>query len=200
MGKEVEPMDSPGAAELAPIFLIIGIPATGKSSTSRALALRLPKALHIPVDDLRMMVVSGLVLPAAEWTDALVEQVSLARKLAARMALAYREAGFAAVIDDFLDANTLHDYHELLEQPGVRRVVLLPTQDEAHRRNHVRSGGGPGAAYIDDGIRFFYDTARELATRLSEEGWLVIDNTALTVEETVDAILQRSAAPGADFR
>lgn len=178
----------------APIFLIIGIPATGKTTTSRALASRFPMALHIPVDDLRMMVVSGLVLPGPEWTEALVEQVSLARRSAARMALAYREAGFTAVIDDFLDSNTPGDYRELLQQPGVRRAVLLPTQEEARRRNHKRSGGGPDAAYIDDGIRFFYDTARELAARLSDEGWLVIDNTALTVEETVDAILRVSAA------
>ena len=33
-----------------------------------ALAARYPRSLYIPVDDIRMMVVSGLVLPATEWS------------------------------------------------------------------------------------------------------------------------------------
>ena len=47
-----------------PVFVIVGPPAVGKSTTSKALAARFPKSLHIPVDDVRTMVVSGLVLPS----------------------------------------------------------------------------------------------------------------------------------------
>ena len=48
-----------------PIYLVVGPPAVGKSTTSGALAARFPKSLHIPVDDFRNMVVSGIELPGA---------------------------------------------------------------------------------------------------------------------------------------
>ncbi|HRL14538.1 MAG TPA: hypothetical protein PKX07_21830, partial [Aggregatilineales bacterium] len=93
-----------------PIYVVVGPPAVGKSTTSRALAARFPKSIHIPVDDLRNMVVSGLMLPGAVWSDGLAQQITLARTSAASMALAYHTAGFAVVIDDFWDPNHAADY------------------------------------------------------------------------------------------
>lgn len=68
------------------IYLVVGPPAVGKSTTSRALAARFPRSVHIPVDDLRHMVVAGLALPVAEWSDELTRQVTLARNAAIAMA------------------------------------------------------------------------------------------------------------------
>ena len=132
-----------------PIYFIIGPPAVGKSTTSRALAARFTRSIHIPVDDLRNMVVAGLALPAAEWGVELARQVALARDTAAGMALAYREAGFAVVIDDFWDPNRLTEYQSLFDRPGVWPVLLWPERAEAHRRNLARSGDSPARAYID---------------------------------------------------
>ncbi len=174
----------------APIFLIVGPPAVGKSSTSRALAALFPRSLYIPVDDIRMMVVSGLALPAAEWSDELALQVNLARTSAVQMALRYHAAGFAVVIDDFWDANHDADYRDLLDQPGVHRVVLYPEQAEAHRRNLARSGDSTAAGYIDEGIRIVYRLMNPTIARLAQEGWMVIDTTALSVEATVERIVQ----------
>lgn len=81
-----------------PMFLLVGPPAVGKSTTSRALAARFPKSLHIPVDDLRNMVVSGIALPGADWSDDLAQQVTLARTSVVHMALTYHNAGFVVVI------------------------------------------------------------------------------------------------------
>ena len=36
---------------MSPVFLIVGAPATGKSTVSRALAARFPKSIAIGVDD-----------------------------------------------------------------------------------------------------------------------------------------------------
>jgi len=58
---------------MSPMFLVIGSPAVGKSTTSRALAARFHKSVHIPVDNVRDMVVSGLRLPSPVWSDDLVE-------------------------------------------------------------------------------------------------------------------------------
>ena len=65
-----------------PIVLIVGAPASGKSTASRGLAARFARSIAINVDDLRSMVVGGVVHPSAVWTDELVEQLHLARQSA----------------------------------------------------------------------------------------------------------------------
>jgi hypothetical protein len=177
---------------MTPIFIVVGPPAVGKSTTSRALAAYFARSIHMPVDDIRNMVVSGLALPAADWSDALIEQITLARTGVARMAIAYREAGFAVVIDDFWDAGHASDYAALLGQPALHRIILYPRQDEAHRRNLTRSGESPARAYIDEGIRIVYRQLEPVVPRLAEEGWVVVDSTTLSVEGTVAAILRRT--------
>jgi predicted kinase len=174
---------------MTPIYFIIGPPAVGKSTTSRALAARFTRSIHIPVDDLRNMVVAGLALPAAEWGDELTRQVTLARNAAIAMALAYREAGFAVVIDDFWDPNRLAEYRTLFDRPGVWPVLLWPERAEAHRRNLARSGDSPARAYIDEGIRTVYRELAEVVDALRSNGWLVLDTSALSIEEAVASIL-----------
>lgn len=68
---------------MPPIFLIAGAPATGKSTVSRALAARFPQSIAIGVDELRNMVIGGVVHPSAVWDDELVAQLQLARSRAA---------------------------------------------------------------------------------------------------------------------
>lgn len=173
-----------------PIFMVVGPPAVGKSATSRALAARFPKGVHIPVDDIRNMVVSGIALPGAVWSDDLAQQVTLARTSVVHMALQYHRAGFVVAIDDFWDSNHQSDYQDLLSHPDIHRIVLYPEQSEAHRRNLERSGDSPARAYIDEGVRIVYQQLNAAVPQLAQEGWLVVDTTTLSVEATVTAILQ----------
>ena len=53
----------------SPLFLITGTPGVGKTETARALMRRFPFGLHIPVDDLREWVVSGISHPVPEFTE-----------------------------------------------------------------------------------------------------------------------------------
>ena len=176
-----------------PIFLVVGPPAVGKSTTSRALAARFPKSLHIPVDDLRNMVVSGIVLPGADWSDDLTQQITLARTSVVHMAFTYHDAGFVVVIDDFWDLNHRSDYQALLNHPNVHKIVLYPGQSEAHRRNLQRSGSSPARAYIDEGVRTVYQQLNAAVPQLAREGWVIVDTTTLSVETTVTTILQLTA-------
>jgi len=82
-----------------PIFLLAGAPAVGKSTTSRALAARFPQSIHLPVDDFRTMVVSGLVLPSDLPSHDLLQQITLARTCAIHVAFTYCSVGFMVVID-----------------------------------------------------------------------------------------------------
>lgn len=185
----------PGSAATAPLFLVVGPPAVGKTTTSRALAGRLERSVHIPVDDLRHMVVSGLALPALPWTDEIVHQVALARGVAIRMAEAYAAAGFAVVLDDFPDPHLLAEYAALGARPRVHRILLMPPQAVALGRLRARSGHGPEADYIKEVLPVAYAIVRPHVDRLAAEGWVVLDTTALGVEETVDEILARTGEP-----
>lgn len=175
-----------------PIFIVVGPPAVGKSTTSRALAAHFPRSLHIPVDDFRNMVVSGIELPGTVWGEGLIQQVNLARTSVTHMALAYHQAGFAVVIDDFWDAYHDTDYQALHANPHVQKIVLYPKQDEAHRRNFQRSGDTPARAFIDAGIQQVYERLNPVLPRLAHEGWLIVDTTSLNVEATVSHIMEQS--------
>lgn len=183
---------------MADIFLIVGPPAVGKSTTSRALCAQFSRSVHIPVDDVRTMVVSGLVLPQPDWSDELALQVSLARRAAVDIATRYREAGFTVVLDDFVDPHHLEEYSAGREAPHLRKVLLYPAEDEARRRNFTRSGDTPDRHYIDVGIRHVYGLISAGMGELQRSGWLILDTTSMTVEETVAAILAhgREAAAG----
>ncbi|MBE2233692.1 MAG: hypothetical protein IAE85_09370 [Anaerolinea sp.] len=75
---------------MTPIFLVVGSPAVGKSTTAAALARRFAKSIHIPVDALRDMVAAGQALPGPQWGDELIEQLAASRASAVFMALTYR--------------------------------------------------------------------------------------------------------------
>jgi Chloramphenicol phosphotransferase-like protein len=187
----------------SPIFLVVGAPAVGKSTTSRALAARFQRSIHIPVDDLRDMVVSGRVVPNPEWTASLVEQLGLARRSAIGCALRYADAGFAVVIDDFWDPLDLVEYDEVPADRSLHRVLLRPDREEALRRNFGRHGDEPVRALLDAGIHHVYDLldAPSAQARLGRDRWLVLDTTKLTIDAAVDRILEDArvttpAAPG----
>ena len=87
-----------------PIFLVMGTPACGKSTISRALASRFELGIHIPVDDVRHMVVGGISDMKFETRDAANVsdlQIRFTRESASEMAWIYNTAGFAVAIDDF---------------------------------------------------------------------------------------------------
>lgn len=172
------------------IFLLVGAPAVGKSTTAHALATRFPKSIHIPVDDVRDMVVSGLVYPGENWGADLIEQLKLARESVARMAKAYGMAGFAVVIDDFWDPNShLREYAPLFEGPGVHKVLLYPSQQAAEERNRKRSGQNGETDYIAGGIRLVYEHLKVEVENLRRDGWMIVDTTDKDIQATVDYIL-----------
>lgn len=187
---------SGGPATTAPVFFVVGGPGAGKSTTSRALAATFPRSVHVPVDDLRHMVVGGLVLPGPEWPEELRRQVRLAREAAIRLALDHAAAGFAVVVDDFWDPHELAEYGPLLARPAAHGVVLLPDPAEARRRNAARSPGDAGA-YVDRAIPLVHAMLAPAVGRLAAEGWLVLDTTDLDVAGAVDAIRAHAGLPPA---
>jgi predicted kinase len=172
------------------LFIVTGAPAVGKSTTARALAASFEKSIHIPVDDLREMVVSGLVLPSEYWSQELVDQLTLARQCVVEMAIIYFEAGYTVVIDDFWDPNSrLSEYHRLFDEAHAHKILLLPNQETAKTRNIRRSQLDDGNEYIEGGIRLVYEHLNTEVVNLVQEGWKIVDTTDKSIKDTVDHII-----------
>lgn len=167
-----------------PVFLVTGVPGSGKTALCRALLRRFAFGLHLPVDDLRELVVSGTAHPVPEWTEETGRQFELARAAAGRMAQLYREAGFAVAIDDVLGPAEASPF-DLPTEP--RKVLLRPSLEAALERNRSRSNKAFDAAVLDPVIRHLY--ASQDVQAYLEQGWQVLDTTHMTVEEAVGAVL-----------
>jgi adenylylsulfate kinase-like enzyme len=173
---------------MQPIFLIMGTPASGKSTIAKALMQRFERGLHIPVDDLRHLVVAGLSDMAFEIPPETFRQLRLAREAASVMARMYSDEGFAVAIDDFwLGENPDEDYNRKISR-RVTRVLLLPKLETTLKRLYARNP--------DEGsFKLILESAvRSLQTGIEthpKTGWLVIDSSDLSVEQTVDLILER---------
>jgi thymidylate kinase len=169
------------------VFVISGTPGAGKSSVSRALMARFVRGAHIPVDDLREFVVSGIAHPVAVWTPETARQFSLARGNAALLARRFSDAGFAACVDDVCSAQDFErDYAPHLSNLKPHRVLLLPSLAVALERNAMRTTKAFSSTTLEGVIRQLHAEF----TAIDKPGWLVVDSSVLSVEETVDRILE----------
>ena len=67
-------MDNPNST---PIVFITGGPASGKTTVARQVAEHFAKSIHIRMDDLREMMVSGVEMPTHGWTDETPPAISM---------------------------------------------------------------------------------------------------------------------------
>lgn len=166
------------------VVLITGVMAAGKSTVAQALAERLPRAAHVRGDVFRRMIVSGReeYVPGSDGAGGVGEaQLRLRYRLAAATADVYAEAGFTAVVQDVVLGAELPRYVGLIRTRPLHVVVLAPSPATVAAREAGRAKTGYGAW-----------TVEELDAGLRSETpriGLWLDNSGLTVGETVDAIL-----------
>ncbi len=176
---------------MGPIYLISGVPGSGKSSVAGALMRRFPLGLHIPVDDLREWVVSGIAQPVPVWTVETTRQFRLAREAAAYTARLYAEAGFAVAIDDVIfpsEAQAL--FVEALRPHTISKVLLRPSLEVTLTRNAARTNKPFDTSLLAETCRTIYHSMNE--QEFAAAGWIIVDSSALSVEETVDEVLKRA--------
>lgn len=170
----------------AGIFLITGIMAAGKSTVAQRLAERLPRSVHVRGDLFRRMIVSGRFEMEADYDDRAYAQLLLRYELAALVSRRYSAAGFVAVYQDIIIGPELQQVADMLrhDQP-VYVVVLCPAPEVVAQREAARGKVG---------YRTWSPTEldQELRANTPKIG-LWLDTSALSVDETVDAILARQA-------
>ncbi|MER5785450.1 AAA family ATPase [Streptomyces mobaraensis] len=163
-------------------YLVIGIPGSGKSSVSAALARRFPLGAHIEGDHIQELIVSGGHLPSPEEDLEADRQLLLRARNASVLARSFHAAGVVPVIDDVVVRRAHLDYYlEQLEGLPLHLIVLAPTADVVARRVAERD-----KVLADDWS--FLDEA--MRTELDGLGtWF--DSSEMTLGETVDAILAK---------
>ena len=169
--------------------MITGTPGAGKSATAAALMRRFPFGLHIPVDDLREWVVSGIAQPVPEFTEETGRQFRLARGAAVQVAAIYTDAGFAVAIDDVVhepDAEAC--FVAPLAPRTVYKVLLQPPLEVALARNAGRTNKDFDPSVLIEAVRGNHRSLSDV--NCPEARWIVTDNGELSQEQTVDAILE----------
>ena len=168
------------------IIFITGMAGAGKSSVGRMLARRFPKCLFIQVDELREKMVTGYARPQdGVFTEEVMLQFQMARTAAIQMARLYASNGVDVVIDDVCaPPNFVEQYAALFELPEVHRVLLYPKESVVIER--IRKRGGPleHIPYVPV-IYKFLDS-------MPKDGWIVLDSSEWTVEQTVNEILSNT--------
>ena len=163
------------------VWLLNGIPGSGKTTTASALAARFQRAAHIEGDRLQHMVVSGSVPPGAEPGEESSRQVHLCVRNQCLLARSFLDAGFVPVIDYVvINRERLGEYRSHLPGIDLRLVTLRPGAEVALQRDRERPEKTVAAAWVH--------LAQEMDQDLYPEG-LWIDNSRLTLVETVDQIL-----------
>ena len=181
-------MDTP------PLILLSGIPGAGKSTVARTLLRHFARGLHIAVDDLRELVVSGIAHPLPEWTDETTRQFRLARDSAAAMARLYAGAGFAVVIDDVIGpADAEAHFASLADEHRLHKIVLQPDLATTLARNAARAGKPFDTALLTATIERLHLASQ--GEPYADYGWNVIDTSGQTPEQTAEALLALLARP-----
>lgn len=120
------------------------------------------------------------------WTEETERQFRIAESASCDVARRYALGGFAVAIDHCRNPVRLEALlqSELSEIPVVR-VCLMPDLEENLRRSHTRTNKSFDPHMLDETIVFTNAAYRnDLPV-----GWKMIDNTRLSVEETIDRIL-----------
>lgn len=171
------------------LFVISGVPAAGKTTVARLLAARLDRAVCVPGDTVRSMVVAKPDGQRPDTEEAQISQLLLRYEAVLAVAETYLRAGFDAVVEDVIMGPVLRDFLRLVPVPDVHLVFLDPDEGAVAERDRNRRK----TAY---GERWSVEELRSVLRRHTTRVGLWVDSTELTADQTVDRIL---ADPGASL-
>ncbi len=163
------------------LLLLFGGPAGGgKSTLAAAWCATRPRAVHIQLDRVRELIVSGRAEP--QQGGALQsEQYELSVAACCSLARVFVEAGYDVAVDDVLPPPAFEaHWRPALDGLSWRTVIVVPSLEETLQRSHAR-----GKRVLEEIIRRQHEASLEWP-----EGQR-IDTTGLTVEASM-ALVQEA--------
>lgn len=164
------------------VVILSGPSGAGKSSVAEALAQRYDRTVHLETDLLFRAIRMGFIHPMRPESD---RQNRMIARAAARAASAFALDLFAVFIDGVIGPHLLPIYVDELKVAAVpvHFVLLLPSVEESVRRVAPRTADR----------RMIEAEHRELHRQFADRGEFagcVIENTAMTAEETADVVME----------
>ncbi len=167
----------------APLYVITGAMAAGKSTIAKALVQRFDKSAHVGGDAfLRMIVRGGAVMGPVLSSDA-AEQLHLRQDIAMDAVRRFVGAGFTTVYQDILIGADFIRITRALADLNPRIVVLNPNVETLARRDAERHKTGYGEHFPP------HILAEALQADTPREG-LWLDTSAMGVDAVVEQIVQ----------
>jgi cytidylate kinase len=165
------------------LFVISGIPASGKSTVARLLASRLDRAVYVPGDTIRAMVVNGRADANADAGAGQLQDLLLRYQGALAIANVYLNDGFDVIVEDVIIGQMVRHFLPLVPVPEMHLVFLDPSGDKVAERDRERTKTAYGEQW---NVRQLRDVLHMETAHIG----LWLDSTELTVEQTVDQILK----------
>jgi adenylylsulfate kinase-like enzyme len=171
-------------ASFARVVLIVGVPGAGKTTVARALAKTFERSACIEGDYVQHgLTVAGLVAPNQAPADESHRQLELRWRNCAMLADNFFREGFTAVVEHAAsDRYWLDLFQGAVRARPLSIIVLAPEAAVAAGRDRDRSE--KQVAHL------FAHMDADMRRNFPDVGWW-LDTSALTVEQTVAAILDR---------
>lgn len=166
------------------ITLITGPSGSGKSSTAEELASHWKsKCALIKFDKLRTFIKSGYAEPALGWNEETKRQWDVAKQVVAEMSKVYNRNNIQVFIDAFITPGEDYESWKILfKDLQLKTIVLLPSQKTVLDRNNQRDGI---ERLKEEDINQNYEWSKAWG---NIPGVKVIDNSIITIEETINVI------------
>jgi chloramphenicol 3-O-phosphotransferase len=168
----------------APIILITGVMASGKSTVAQHLAEGLDRSVHLRGDVFRRMVVRGRVDMSADPSPEALHQLRLRYELACQAACGYSAAGFTVVHQDTIVGPALAEVVEMYRGRPLHVFLLVPALEVVRQREQDRSKTGYGRMTVE-ALQDVLASTPSLGIR--------IDNSEQSVSETARDIVRNMA-------